>query len=342
LGWCYLNLRELDKAIEYFNKSISLNPSNPESHFNLATTYFLQGNFSKELWQKYEYRFLLQKDGIKKYNLPKPEWQEEDINGKKLYVHYEQGFGDTIMFGRYLKILASMGAEVFFRPQDGLISVLKNSDLDVNIIDTPIDNPGIEYDYYVSLMSLPFRLNITINNPPLSSERYICSDIEKVEKYKKEYFSNNKFKVGIFWQGNPKGFKNRALPLECCREIFNISDIQFYSFQKGYGIEQLQDIQNDYNIVDLGSTFNDFSDTVAALENLDLLITIDSSVAHIAGAMKKKTWVLLPFVPEWRWGLDGNTTPWYESLKLYRQKTLNDWHGVVQDVVKDLKFMLNQ
>jgi hypothetical protein len=119
--------------------------------------------------------------------------------------------------------------------------------------------------------------------------------------------------------------------------LFKTKEIEFYSFQKGFGIEQLKELPEEYSVIDVGSTFENFTDTAAALENIDILITIDTAIAHLAGAMQKEVWLMLPFVPEWRWGLSGLTTHWYKSFKLFRQKSLGNWDSVVSDVKMELQ-----
>jgi len=190
-------------------------------------------------------------------------------------------------------------------------------------------------------MSLPYCLKANSENVPFK-DKYLKVDPEKVDYYRKKYFQTDKFKVGIFWQGRKeyKDDNNRSIPLEYFLKLSQIKDVKLFSFQKGYGIEQLEDISERIEIINLGETFNDFLDTAAAIENLDLFITIDTSVAHLSAALNKPTWILLSYVPEWRWGLTGETSYWYNSVELFRQRDPGNWDELLNRVTKKLNNIL--
>jgi tetratricopeptide (TPR) repeat protein len=336
IGTLYRDINKMDKAFEYLRKGIELDPESPENNYNLGTLCLLHKEF-EEGWQRYESRFNLKEENPPIYGFSQPAWDGSSLENKTIYVYFEQGLGDTIMFARYLPVLKSKGAKILFKPQDSLCSVLDNNIIGAEILKTPPSSPERDFDFHSHLLSLPLKLGVTDWNVPFYDEKYVFSDSQKADFYKEKYFNTEKLKVGIFWQGNNQGMKNRSIKLEYLRELFALENVQYYSFQKGYGAEQLDELHEKFSIIELGSTFNDFSDTAAALENIDILITIDTAIAHLAGAMQKQVWLMLPYVPEWRWGLSGTATPWYRSLRLFRQKALNDWSTVISEIKTSLK-----
>lgn len=370
LGLLFNSLEEYEKAIEVFNKSIELNPNNAEvyndlgvcwfkkqnfelaiecykkalelkhdfadAYSNLSTVYFTQGNFEAG-YDLYELRFFKKhKSNTPFYNILRPKWNGNSIKNKTIYVYYEQGNGDTIMFSRYLPLLESLGAKVLFKPQKELKNLFQENNFNTEIINFDIPENTLEFDEHIPLLSLPRIFKTNPENIPYP-DGYLKANTEKVKFYKEKYFNNDKYKVGIFWQGNPKIMKQRAVKLENFYKLANIPNIKLYSLQKGCGIEQLEALPTSTDITDLGSEFNDYSDTAAAIANLDLVISVDSSVAHLAGAMNKPVWILLSKESSWRWFLDREDSPWYKSARLFRQKELNNWNEVFDRLLKELK-----
>ncbi|MEI7474855.1 MAG: tetratricopeptide repeat protein [bacterium] len=335
LGVVHFLRRDLIKARECYNKAIELNPDMPEAYINTAATYLIEKNF-EEGWKYYEWRF--KKKNARNLYLPKtnkPLWDGKNPENKTIYVYYEQGFGDTLMFARYLPYLNSLGAKVIFKPQAPLVSLLRQSDLNSEIIGTFVEDDSFEYDAHIPLMSLPNVLKTNIDTIPYP-EGYLKSEPEKVQEYKEKYFNNDKFKVGIFWQGNPKGMKKRASKLEHFLPLADIPNVKLYSLQKGFGIEQLEELPKNVDIVNMGAVFKSYSDTAAAIENLDLVITIDTSVAHLSASLQKPTWIALHSDHEWRWFLDEDTTPWYKSARLFKQKNKDNWNELFQRISLEL------
>lgn len=327
LGTAYKGIKDYVKAVECFEKALTIDPNHINSHFNLGTTYLLLEDFELG-WFHYEWRLI--KKNPNQPPLPKLQqstWKGEDLNGKTIYVCYEQGLGDVIQFSRYLNTLNSMGAKVLFKCQPELETLLKQSEIKAEIISKKQSELELKFDTYLYLMSLPLYLGVNSSNVPLSSS-YIKSDKELAQKYKNEYFDNDNFKVGICWQTSIKGTEARGLSLEYFHRLAKIENIKLYSLQKGIGVEELDILPEGVDIVNLGKTFNSFADTAAAVENLDLVISADTSVAHLAGAMGKPIWTLVPFSPSWRWHEDKENTYWYNSMKLFRQKVYNNWDEV--------------
>lgn len=336
LGISLMNINKVDEAICAYKKAVELSPDSKKT-FNLGLSYLVNKDFKKG-FKCYESRINM--SSYKKLKVPKfskPKWNGESLKDKTIYVYPEQGLGDSIQFSRYLYILKDMAKKVIFKPQESLVKLFKQTDLPTNIdiVDKISED---DFDFYCSIMSLPYLLNTDVNEIPCSS-KYLHADPDKVSWYNEKYFKNDSFKIGIKWYGNPMGDKNRSAQLKNFYKLASLPNVKLYSLQKDEGIEQLKHLPNNFEIIDLGSTFNDFTDTAATIENLDLVITIDTSVAHLSAAMEKPTWILIPFKPEWRWFLDSETTPWYDSVKLFRQKTTDDWDSVIELIYKELELM---
>jgi tetratricopeptide (TPR) repeat protein len=337
LGSLYINMKNIEEAINCFKKALEIKPNYAETHLNLATTYLLMKNFT-EGFKHYEWRDKVKDIKHPKYTkFSKPRWDgESPIKDKTILVCNEQGLGDTLQFIRYLPQFANPAGKVLFKSPSGMEELFRQNDLKAEIIDSSSPANQVEFDYYTYLLNLPYYLNSTYDDIPLA-EGYLKADPEKVAAYKTKFFDNNSFKVGVKWQGNPNGNIHRAVPLELLLKLAELDIIKLYSFEKGSGIKDLNKVPKNIEIVNLGSTFNNFSDTAAAVENLDLLICNDTSLVHLAGALAKQTWVLLPFISEWRWFLDSQDSPWYKSVRLFRQKETNNWEEVINRVVETLK-----
>lgn len=334
LGALFVNKGDTERAIQYYSQAISLRPGYAQAHFNLGLVLLLTKQF-KQGWQEYEWRFKTSDFLFPSFNMPA--WEGSSLDGKVIYVRCEQGIGDTIQFARYVSLLSLFNpGKIIFRPNAGLEQLFRNSGLGADIVDNSISDEAMHFDTYVPLLSLPAIFGTDEDNIP-SRSRYLYAEKEKINDYREIYFDNDSFKIGIVWKGNPKHKKDRfrSLSLSFFCGISSLPGVKVYSLQKGHGEEELANIQED--IIDLGKTFHDFSDTAAAIENLDLIVGVDTSVVHLSGALGKPTWILLPYVPDWRWFLDSELSPWYESFKLFRQVRSGDWHDVMERVCKKIK-----
>lgn len=321
--------RELDAA-KYFEKLLRLGAT-MDDYFDYAALKIKFKDF-KEGWKYYEYRFSKENNQTVYPKINKPKWRGQKIPDKTLLVQYEQGFGDSIQFFRYLEQLKQLTGKIIFRVQNELVDLLRaNADgFEVVGNDTPLED--LQFDYHVALMSLMHFLNTTVDNIPMP-EGYIKADKNKIEKYKKEFFDNDCLKIGISWQGAAIGNKRRNIPLETFYSLANTSGVKVYSFQKGLP-EQIEKIPNNVEIIDLGSTFKDFSDTAAAMANVDLFVTSDNAVFQLAAAMGKKTFLLLGKDAEWRWFFDDQTTPWYSSVRIFKKENeLDSWDTLMTKVI---------
>ena len=328
-------------ALNYYKKIVENQPENNKAKIGLALSYLKTKNY-KEGWKYFESRNsdILSSNGIlTPDSIIKPLWRGELIQNKTLYVYYEAGYGDTIMFARFLPLLKDKCAKVLFRPQTDCVKLFEDSNLGVEILTKKFQEYQMNFDFHIPMRSLPYALKLNTEADIAFENKYLKSDIKKVKAYKEKYFNNNDFKIGINWQGAAGCGPNRKFMLKSFCKLLDLQNIKFYSIQVDEGIEQLSEVI-EYNIVDLGSTFNDFSDTAAAMENLDLIISNDTSVVHLAGALGKNVWALLPFVQDWRWGVDTNYCPWYKSIKLFKQKNLGNWDDIFDEIYEELKKLL--
>lgn len=326
--------RDLE-AVNNYHKLFKLGAT-MDDYFDYAAIQIKLGNF-EEGWKYYEYRFSKEHGATPYPKFKQPRWKGQEIQGKTLLVQCEQGFGDSIQFFRYLPQLKSFADKIIFRVQNGLRELLAiNTEL-VEIVgsDTSIDD--LKFDYHVPLMSLLHILDARKETIPLA-EGYIKPDPEKVEKYKKEFFDNDCFKIGITWHGSALGNERRNVPLEAFYPLAKMKNIKLYSFQKDKGSEQLLDMPEGIEIVNMGEECHTFLDTASAMANVDLFLTSDNAVFNLAGAMGLKTFVLLSKDSEWRWFFDEKTMPWYKSVRIFKKKGETDpWDLIMGDVVKEIE-----
>ena len=325
-GFIYKLKGKYNKALTYYNKVLTLDPSNVDAHWNKSHILLLLGNY-KEGFIEYEWRHSKEFSNIQ---IPKniPLYNQENLNGKKLLLYPEQGFGDNIQMARYIPLLYELNIDLYVLPlkeQIELFSTIKNIKL--------ISNDEIhKIDYYIKSMSLPYLFETTLNNIPNNLPCFFPKKSKEIENLTK----SKKFKVAIAWQGekNHINDKYRSINIKYLKPLFKIDKIDFYSLQ----IDSAKnDIKKYDNVIDCSKFINNFHDTANIIKNMDLVISIDSSVAHLSGSLNKKTWLLLPNNPDWRWGLKQKTTPWYKTIKIYRNKKLStSWKEVIKNVKKDL------
>lgn len=331
----YLNSGYEREAIECFQELFEHNPIR-DDYFVYSCLQIKVGNW-EEGWKHYESRFDKCFEQAIYPQIDKLRWDGQSITDKTLLVQYEQGFGDSICFFRYLEQIKPLVKKMIFRVQDTLVDLFKNTEKEIEIVGmtTPIDE--LSFDYHIPLMSLPMVLNARVDNIPLS-QGYIKPDIDKVSKYKNEFFDNDCFKIGISWNGMKYGNKLRNIPLETFYPLTQMKNVKVYSFQKGVGSEQLEKLPPEIEIIDLSETFNDFNDTAAAMANIDLFVTSDNGVFNLAAAMGKKTYLMLNQNAEWRWMLDDKTTPWYDSVRIFKKRNEKDsWELIIQRIMDEIK-----
>ena len=338
LGSLHHEWGNFSKAESSYKQAIALTTDNARIYLNLSITYLLRGRFDKGL-QLYEYRL---QDKSNTTPIPKPNltWDGSGkVDGKKFLVYEEQGLGDIIQFSRYLTMLEAKGAIVTFKVTAKLHALLKTMRNSVNLSEVHLNESDIDFE--APLMSLPLLFDTHKESIPVQSS-YLLADPGKIANFASK-LRGKSFKVGICWQGGlSKVDKGRSFPLSLFKSISELSDIELISLQKGEGENQISEVTFDIKSfgADLDQGQDAFLDTAALIVNCDLIITSDTAVAHLAGALGCPTWVALKRIPDWRWMLETTSTPWYPSMKLYRQRKAGDWDSVFHRIKKDLSNLI--
>jgi tetratricopeptide (TPR) repeat protein len=324
-------LKRFNEAIESFDRALALKSSYPEATYARGLVHLLTGQFDIG-WRDYEGRKSRSRRPVGNRRWDEPLWLgETDISGKTILVDWEQGFGDAIQACRYIRLLENAGARVLFAPRKELRTLMRGLNADPHIVDLDTDIP--QFDFHCPLMSLPLAFKTDIASIPSAS--YISADEEKIAAWQHRLGRKTKSRVGVVWRGNPIPDKGRSIEFELFRQLFNPC-VEFISLQKVV-TETERVLLDRADVLHAGDGFADFSDTAALCVLMDLVISVDTSVAHLAGALGIPVWVLLTWVPDWRWLLDKDDSPWYPSMRLFRQKAHGDWNGVLERVELELK-----
>ena len=315
-GGALQQLDRFEEALASFDKALAIRPDFAQAWVNCANCALLMGHFEKG-WQSYEWRRKLP-NSFKPHAFRQPEWSgKEDIRGKTLLLYAEQGFGDTIQFCRYAALAQALSAEVVLSVQSGLVQLLKSSIPTVEVISSEALPPS--FDYRAPLMSMPLALHTNSNSIP-AAVPYLRAGPEVVTRWHGR-IGKEGFRIGISWQGKKSSEADigRSFPVRHFERLSKLADVRLISLQKGDGVEQLLELPTGMKVETLGDDFDEgsFMDTAAVMENIDLIITSDTAVAHLAGALGRPTWVVLQYVPEWRWQLRRSDSPWYPTMRLF-------------------------
>lgn len=334
LGVSYIKTGKFDEAKKHLTKITKLLPNETYPKAALGTLYLTL----KDMKKGYEYFF--HRDKSPEINLLKNLWDGFEQKDKTLLLYCDQGLGDHLQFIRYLPFLTEKFKKINVLTRKPCLDLFKqNYKLD-NIEFYDSLNDVKYYDCYVLASDLPYYLNLDFDNIPYA-EGYLKADKTKVEYFKNKYFNNDKLKVGLCWKAGGIGIRgaiNRTVNIEYFKKMLELSDkIQFYSVQ----LDDIFDGCKKYpQITDLALEINDFNDTAAIIENCDIFVTVDTSCAHVAGAMGKKTIVLIPYCADWRWFNHDRTTEWYNSVELLKQQDRQDWFIEVDEITERLKELL--
>lgn len=326
-GNAWFDLRQLPEAIADYDRAIAEDPHYARARFNKGLCLLLSGDFAQGL-RLYEWRQKL--DAASVNTIAGPMWRgEHEISGRTLFLHAEHGLGDTIQFCRYARLAEERGARVVLAVQPQLRELLSGLSPTIRII--ALGEQPEEFDYHCSLMSLPLAFGTTLESIPVRTP-YLVPDPLRLARWRQR-LAGPGVRVGIVWQGSRRRIDlGRSPPLKAFARLANVGSVRLISLQKGGGVDQLQAQLKKFPVDILGEDFDEgpqaFLDSAAVLCNLDLLITADTAVAHLAGALNCPTWIALKEVPDWRWLLDRDDTPWYPSVRLFRQCHRGDWEGV--------------
>jgi tetratricopeptide (TPR) repeat protein len=327
-------LRDLgrhEEALSSYARSLALDPDYAMAHHSEAVCRLQMGDLEAG-WREYEWRWRVE---LAERNLYRPQWRGQSLRGKTILLHAEQGFGDTLQFCRYAKLVAAQGGEVTLEVQPELESLLGRLTGVHHLLAR--DSPLPATDYHCPLLSLPLAFGTSIDSIPADTP-YIEADDELLKRWHKRLGPRERPRVGLAWSGNPIHLNdhNRSIPLSALLKIVSTS-AQFVSLQKYVRSSDQAVLAGSSDILHFGDQLHDFSDTAALVGQMDLVITVDTVTAHLAGALGKPVWILLPFNPDWRWLLARADNPWYPSVRLFRQPAIGDWNSVLAEVASALE-----
>jgi tetratricopeptide (TPR) repeat protein len=334
-----LNRANFDEASAILDRIIASAPEHAEAMHNRAHIKLLTGQMEQG-WRDYEARW--GKIGPKPAVYKVAEWNGEPVGGRSILVHCEQGLGDAIQFCRYARILREQGADVTLVAPPRMHAILRTLSPDIRIVGEKPHSQ--EFDFQSPLMSLPLKMKTTAAHIPCWTS-YLSADPERVLLWKHKLAAAEGFRIGISWQGNPASpaDQGRSVPLRFFEPLSRHPSVRLISLQTTVGTEQLKSLPAGMHVETLDD-FDEgpdaFADTAAVMANLDLVITSDTAVAHLAGALGRPTWVPLKRIPDWRWLLDRADSPWYPTMKLYRQEHAGDWAKVFARMDADLEVLL--
>jgi tetratricopeptide (TPR) repeat protein len=335
LGIALKELGQVDDAIASFKTALRIDPDLVEVHLNIGSLLLSQGRYI-EAWPEYEVRYDPNYSGRQSIppGLPFPRWRGEPLAGKSLVIWPEQGFGDEIQFARYFPMLkASNLSRLTLVSKAPLKALLENVE-GVDAVVLPSETPSLPFhDYWVFPMSLPLHFSTTVETIPVKMP-YLKAPPERLEQWRKR-LPEGGLKVGLVWKGNTAPNPHRSLPgLATLAPLWSVAGVTFISLQKGPGEDEAAAPPAGQPILDLGSDIADFADTAAIVAQMDLVICIDTAIAHLVGAMNKPCWVLLPCIGvDWRWFQKRADSPWYPGvMRLFRQTEPGDWSKTISEV----------
>lgn len=332
LGFVLYGLGELAEAEDCFLRLRAMEPDSAEAAVNLGLIHLLQGNLATG-WAEYESRWEVGVGDDRKFLQRR--WKGEALGGERILLYAEQGLGDTMQFVRYVPLVAERGGDVVLEVQPALHDLLARTVGAARVIRRGELLP--EFTWKCPLMSLPLALGTELDTIP-ARVPYIVPDTARVAAWR-ERLQGNTRRIGLAWAGNPAHPRDRlrSIPLELLAPLLNVEGATFYSLQFGSGAEQMKQLPPSVQLVDLGDELKDFVNVAAIVANLDLVISIDSAVAHLAGALGKPVWILLNKGCDWRWFLERDDSPWYPTARLFRQTTSGEWQEVVKRVEIELR-----
>lgn len=323
----------IDEAEAACQAALTLDSSFAEAHHNLAMLLLLRGRF-EEGWREYEWRWKVQGFPTPRREFPFPLWDGSPLAGTSILLHAEQGFGDAIQFSRYASLLADSGARVMLACQPELVSLFETLRGVEKVL--PFGSSLAAPDFHAPLLSLPRIMKTTLDTLPGSCP-YLHAPAGHLFKWRSFVQDDDGFKAGLVWAGRPKPDPGRTCPLRKLTPLGQVPGVSWYSLQIGEGIDEIRWNSEKLPLKDHTHLVADFADTAALASQLDLVITIDSAVAHLAGALGKPVWLLLPFAPDWRWMCDRDDSPWYPTMRIFRQSKPGDWAGTVEKVLAALQ-----
>jgi hypothetical protein len=322
---------DIHEAVACYRHAITLRPDFADAHWNLSQGLLTLGMFT-EGWCEYEWRWKRPGFTSPRRDFPIPRWDGVETRGRTLLIHAEQGMGDAIQFVRYCGVLQSLGAEIVLECHRQLVRLFRTLPGITTVV--PYGEPLPECDAHMPMMSLPRVMQTTLETVPRDIP-YLVPPANLVAEWEQRIGPPGRdIRVGIVWSGarKLKALLNRSCPFDVIMRLQGIPGVTLFSLQVGDAAAELQTLPRSLRPVDLTQGIVDMADTGAIISHLDLIISIDTAVAHLCGAMGKPVWILLPRMADWRWMLEREDSPWYPTMRLFRQKTAGDWSGLMADV----------
>jgi tetratricopeptide (TPR) repeat protein len=334
----------LQEAADYaaaeasFQRTLELDPGSATAHFGLALCRLTTGDFRRG-WTEYQWRW--EANNINPQTFTQPMWNGEPLDGRTILLRHEQGDGDTLQFVRYAPLVKRLGATVLLHCRRSLAALLTTCQ-GVDSVHVTGD-PTPKFDYHVPLLSLPGIFQTELDTIP-AQVPYIWPPEELVGRWRGELPAGGPLKVGIVWRGSPmhRRDRRRSIPLEHFAPLASIDGVQLYSLQVGGGNDELRTFSAADRVIDLAGRIESFQDTAAIMRNLDLVVSCDSAPIHLAGALGVNVWAALPFSADWRWLSGREDSPWYPTLRLFRQTALGDWSAVFAALIERLRRLAAQ
>jgi len=337
LGNALRDIGRVDEAIAACRRAIMIMPDLADGHFNLSLALLLYGQFG-EGWQEYEWRWKGGSKDLKPRDFKWSRWRGQDLTGKRLLLHAEQGLGDTLQFARFVSILATQCGAILLAVQPPLVRLLGLASWPDVTISDGARLSGVDFE--LPLMSVPYALGTTEATIP-ADVPYLVADTERVAFWNSR-LPQDGFRIGIAWRARPNVpiDRGRSFPLRCLAPLARLPGVRLISLQKDHALEELKTLPSGMIVETLGPEFDagpgGFVDAAAVMMSLDLVISVDTSLAHLAGALGRPVWIALQRVPDWRWLLEREDTPWYPTARLFRQRAAGEWDEVFARMAAEL------
>ncbi len=329
IGAIYKEQKKYPRALEFYEKALKIEPEHTNANFDISLIDLSENRY-EDGWKRYEYRLKMPELIAKTYKYKTPIWNGEPLEGKTIILQNEQGFGDNIMFLRYAANFKALGAKVLVRTRNDLVELFGSMKDIERVYSEDDDIPP--HDYYLPLLSSPYRFATTLETIPQNMPYLFANGKAEIAREGKA------LNIGIVWSSSKtkQDFKNKYVGLAAFKPLFDVKNTKWHSLQVGEDTSEIAALGLTNTIKEHTDMLSDFANTAKMIEALDFVITMDTAVAHLCGAMGKEAWVILPRPADWRWMQEGDSTPWYKSLKLFRQTKKGDWSAPIAEIKKEL------
>jgi Tfp pilus assembly protein PilF len=333
LGYALRLQGKLGESLAVYERALEVKPDNPQARMSRGLCWLQMGDLERG-WTEFEWRLKCQEFSIPEFRQLR--WDGSALAGRSILLYADHGLGDSIQFIRYARLVKARGGRVIVTCRQPLVRLAATCEGVDQVVEEGSSLP--EFDVYAPLMSLPMIFETRLSNVP-AVVPYLTPDADLIARWRQELGPRGQCDVGIAWQGNPRfrGDRHRSFPLARFEPLTRIDGVRLFSLQRGFGANQIGELNGQFAVADVGSRFSDLMDTAAVMSNLDLLITSDSSLAHLAGAIGVPIWVAIPIAADWRWLTDREDNPWYPTMRLFRQKARGDWDEVFVRIAEELR-----